>query len=278
VRARAPSADWGRVGEPPPAPDPLTRPALDSHCHLDLMDVPIDQVVAQARAVGISKVLTVGIDAASSEWQMHAASSYDDVFAAVAIHPNEVVNAAEGDWDGIEALSAHDKVVAIGETGLDHYRTAADGWLAQEESFRRHIDIAKRTGKALVIHDRDAHDDVMRVLEAEGAPEHVVFHCFSGDEKFASRCVDAGHVLSFAGNITFKNADDLRAAARVTPLEQMLVETDAPFLTPMPYRGRPNAPYLVPLTVRAIAAVKAVDADEISAGVCSAARTVFGFG
>jgi TatD DNase family protein len=167
-------------------------------------------------------------------------------------------------------------VRAIGETGLDHYRTGEDGRAEQEASFRRHIDLAKRMGKALVIHDRDAHEDVLRVLTEEGAPDTVVFHCFSGDADFARRCVDAGHVLSFAGNVTFKNASDLRAAAAVTPREQLLVETDAPFLTPMPYRGRPNAPYLIPLTVRCLAEVQRVDEDTIAAAVSATAERVFG--
>jgi TatD DNase family protein len=165
----------------------------------------------------------------------------------------------------------------VGETGLDHYRTTSDGWEKQEESFRRHIVIAKESGKALVIHDRDAHDDVLRVLESEGAPDRVVFHCFSGDEDFARRCVDRGYVLSFAGNITFKNAQDLRDAAAVTPLEQMLVETDAPFLTPMPYRGRPNAPYLVPITVRALAVATGNTPDAVAAGVSATAARIFGW-
>jgi TatD DNase family protein len=198
----------------------------------------------------------------------------------VALHPNEVpVLAERGELEAalaeIEALAARDVVRAVGETGLDHFRTGADGWARQEESFRRHIAIAKDAGKALVIHDRDAHDDVLRVLQVEGAPDRVVFHCFSGDADFARRCADAGYVLSFAGNVTFGNAQALRDAAAVTPLEQMLVETDAPFLTPMPFRGRPNAPYLVPLTVRAIAQVRGADEAEVAAGVTATAARVF---
>jgi TatD DNase family protein len=266
-----------REGDPPPAPEPLTAAAVDSHCHLDIMGLPVDEVMRQARAVGIARVVTIGIDAETSRWQVDAAAEHDDVYAAVAIHPNEVVNATATDWDRIDDLAGDARVVAVGETGLDHFRTPEDKWVVQEESFRRHIDIAKRHGRALVIHDRDAHDDVLRVLESEGPPQHVVFHCFSGDENFARRCVDAGYVLSFAGNVTFKNADDLRAAAGVTPMDQLLVETDAPFLTPMPYRGRPNAPYLVPLTVRAIAQVKAVDTADVANGVSATAERVFGW-
>ena len=266
-----------REGEPPPAPEPLPAPAIDSHCHLDIMGLPIDQEMRDAQAVGINRVVTIGIDAATSQWQVDAAATHDDVYAAVAVHPNEVVNAAHDDWDRIELMAAAPRVVAVGETGLDHFRTPEDKWAEQEASFRRHIDIAKRHNKALVIHDRDAHEDVLRVLDAEGAPQHVVFHCFSGDADFARRCVDAGYVLSFAGNVTFKNAEDLRAAVQVTPLGQLLVETDAPFLTPMPYRGRPNAPYLVPLTVRAIADVKGAPAADVAEAVTGTAERVFGW-
>ena len=265
----------GRGGDAPPAPDPLTTPAFDSHCHLDLMDTSVEQTLAQAKTVGIERVVTIGIDVPSSQWSVDAADAHPDVFAAVAIHPNEAMTADEAAWESIAVLGKAPRVVAIGETGLDHYRTAEDGWSAQEESFRRHIAIAKRTGKALVIHDRDAHDDVLRVLDAEGAPEHVVFHCFSGNGDFARRCADHGYVMSFAGNVTFKNAEDLRDAARVAPLDLLLVETDAPFLTPMPHRGRPNAPYLVPLTVRALAEVKGVTADDVAAAVSATGARVF---
>jgi TatD DNase family protein len=266
---------FARDGDPPPAPDPLPRPALDSHCHFDLMDVPVADAVAQARAVGIERMVTVGVDVETSRWQVETAEQYDEVYAAVAVHPNEAPSANEADWAEIEKLAAHPKVVAIGETGLDHYRTGEEGRPRQEESFRRHIDIAKRTGKALMIHDRDAHDDVFRVLDSEGAPDRVVFHCFSGDAAFARRCADRGYVMSFAGNVTFKNADELRAAAAVAPADLILVETDAPFLTPMPYRGRPNAPYLVPLTVAALAGVRREDVGAVAEAITATAARVF---
>jgi len=269
--------DAGRKGEPPPAPDPLSTPALDSHCHLDLMQTEIDAVMSAAKAVGIERVVQIGIDVASSRWSADLAAARDDVWAAVAIHPNEAPHADEAAWTAIAELAEQPRVVALGETGLDHYRTEDDGWHAQETSFRRHIGIAKDVGKAVVIHDREAHDDVLRVLESEGAPDTVVFHCFSGDADFAKRCIDQGHTLSFAGNITFKNAQDLRDAVLVTPLDQMLVETDGPFLTPMPYRGRPNSPYLVPITVRAIAELKGLSEDEVAAGVTATAARVFGW-
>jgi TatD DNase family protein len=267
----------GRTGEPPPAPEPLGVAAVDSHCHLDLMEVDVAEAVRAAQAVGIARMVTVGIDVPTSRWQVAVADEHDDVFAAVAVHPNEAAAADEVAWDAIAELARHDKVVAVGETGLDHFRTPEQGWARQEESFRRHIAIAKESGKALVIHDRDAHDDVLRVLESEGAPERVVFHCFSGDAQFARQCADAGYVMSFAGNVTFGNAQPLREAAAVAPLDLLLVETDAPFLTPMPYRGRPNAPYLVPITVRAIAAARGDQPDDVAAAVTANAARVFGW-
>jgi TatD DNase family protein len=266
-----------REGEAPPAPPRLAVPAIDSHCHLDLMKTDVAEVMAAAREVGIERVVQIGIDVPSSRWSVELAESRDDVWAAVAVHPNEAPSATEAEWAEIARLAAQPRVVAVGETGLDHFRTEDSGWSAQEESFRRHIAIAKQTGKAVMIHDREAHDDVLRVLESEGAPERVIFHCFSGDADFARRCADRGYVMSFAGNVTFKNAQDLRDAAAAAPLDQLLVETDAPFLTPMPYRGAPNAPYLVPLTVRAIAAVKGIDEAEVAAAVTATAARVFGW-
>jgi TatD DNase family protein len=271
------SRDAKRDGEPPPAPLPLSAPALDSHCHLDLMKTDVEEIMAAARAVGIERVVQIGIDVPSSRWSVDVAGSREDVWAAVAVHPNEASSAAEDEWDEIARLAAHPRVVAIGETGLDHFRTEESGWVRQEESFRRHIAIAKQSGKAVMIHDREAHDDVLRVLEREGAPAQVIFHCFSGDAEFARKCADRGYVMSFAGNVTFKNAQDLRDAAAAAPLDQLLVETDAPFLTPMPYRGAPNSPYLVPLTVRAIAEVKGIDEAEVAAAVTATAARVFGW-
>lgn len=264
-----------REGEAPPPPPSLATPAIDSHCHLDLMNLDVDQVMAAANAVGIERVVQIGIDVPSSRWSVELADSRDDVWAAVAVHPNEAHAADDEVWEQIAELAAAPRVVAVGETGLDHFRTEEGGWQSQEESFRRHIAIAKQSGKAVMIHDREAHDDVLRVLESEGAPERVIFHCFSGDAAFARKCADRGYVMSFAGNVTFKNARDLRDAAALAPLDLLLVETDAPFLTPMPYRGAPNSPYLVPLTVRAIAEAKGLTEDEIATAVTATAARVF---
>ena len=268
----------GRVGEPPPLPEPLPVPVLDSHAHLDLMDADLDEALDAARSVGIDVVVQVGVDLPSSRWSAEVAGRYDDVHAAVALHPNEAAQGAATDeaLREVEQLASLPQVKAVGETGLDHFRTpGADGRRLQEQSFRAHIAIAKRTGTALVIHDRDAHDDVVRVLLEEGAPDRVVFHCFSGGPDLARTCAEHGWFMSFAGPVTFKANDDLREAVRTAPTELLLVETDAPFLTPMPYRGRPNAPYLVPLTVRSMAATKGLDVDELCAALAANGRRAF---
>ena len=270
----------------PPAPEPLRVPVLDSHTHLDITideggeggPATVEDAVAAARAVGVDRLVQVGVDVPSSRWALDVAERNDAVLATVALHPNAAPRLPDLDaaLREIEALASHPRVRAIGETGLDYFRTGEDGRKAQHESFRAHISIAKRYGKALVIHDRDAHADVLRVLDEEGAPEHVVMHCFSGDESFARECLDRGFVLSFAGTVTFSNAAPLRVAAAITPLDGLLVETDAPYLTPMPFRGRPNASYLIPLTVRALAEVCQVDLDRLCTAISANGERVFG--
>ncbi|OAA25109.1 TatD DNase family protein [Frankia sp. EI5c] len=274
--------DWvarnsGRVGDPPPPPDPLAVPAVDAHCHLDLMDTPVAEAVAAARAVGITRMVTVGVDLETSRWQAEIAAAHPEVWAAVAIHPNEAASGVdEATFEAIAKLARADGVVAVGETGLDYFRTPPERHAAQQESFRRHIAIAKETGRALMIHDREAHDDTLRILAAEGAPERVVFHAFSGDAAMARTCADAGYVMSFAGNVTFKNAGELRAAAAVAPRDLLLVETDAPYLTPAPWRGRPGGPYLVPLTLRLLAQTRGEQVDDLAAAVAANAERTFG--
>jgi TatD DNase family protein len=259
-----------REGEAPPAPEPLPVAVADAHCHLDLMGQPIAEALLAAQAVGVERIVTIGIDVETSRWAVEAAATSDDVYAAVAVHPNEAAEGVSDDvLDELAKLACLPGVVAIGETGLDHFRTDEDGHAAQEESFRRHIALAKETDRTLVIHDRDAHDDVLRVLAEEGAPERTIFHCFSGGPELARACADHGYLMSFAGNVTFKNADDLRAAAAVAPADLLLVETDAPFLTPTPYRGRPNAPYLIPLTMRTLAEVRGEALDQLCADVAA---------
>ena len=259
----------------------LPRPALDSHTHLDMIDRPVAGVVAAARAAGIARVITVGTTLESSRWSAACAAEHDEVYAAVAIHPNNTVAAvaagltAEQVLTQIEALAAHPKVVAVGETGLDYYRDYAAPDV-QRWWFREHIAIAKRTGKALMIHDREAHADVLRMLAEEGPPDRVVFHCFSGDVPMVKQCAEAGYVMSFAGNVTFTNAQPLRDAAAAAPADLILAETDAPFLTPVPNRGRPNEPALVADTLRCLAGVKQMEVADLCDLVTATARRAFG--
>ena len=268
-----------RDGSPPPVPEPLAVAVADSHCHLDIMGGDVGEQLALARTVGIDTVVQVGVDLPSSRLAAELAARHGSVWAAVALHPNEAGRGAAtpAALDEIAMLAELPGVLAIGETGLDHFRTGPDGHRLQEESFRAHIQIAKQSGRALVIHDRDAHDDVLRVLLDEGAPERVVFHCFSGDAAMARVCAEHGFYLSFAGPVTFKPNDALREAAALCPVDRLLVETDAPFLTPMPFRGRPNAPYLVPLTVRSLAETRGQDVDELCGAVAANGRRAFGY-
>jgi TatD DNase family protein len=259
----------------PSPPSPLPRPALDAHTHLDMIDLPVASVVAAARAAGIVRVVTVGTDLETSRWSARRAQEHDGVYAAVAIHPNETAAADPSALAGIEALAALPRVVAVGETGLDYYRDHADPGV-QRRWFREHIAIAKRAGKALMIHDRDAHADVLRILEQEGPPPRVVFHCFSGDVAMVKQCAEAGYVMSFAGNVTFTNAQPLRDAAAAVPPELLLAETDAPFLTPVPNRGRPNAPAQVANTLRCLAEVKGMDLADLCDAVTATAERTFG--
>jgi len=259
-------------------PPPLGAPLVDTHTHLDITAAQGQYSVADlldlAQRCGVTAVIQVGVDLPSSRWAAAIAEEYPQVWAAVALHPNEVPALAAGGLlqealGHIEELAALPQVRAVGETGLDYFRTDERGRPVQQESFRAHIDIAKRYGRTLVIHDRDAHDDVVRVLLDEGAPERVVFHCFSGDAAMARICADNGWFVSFAGVVSFKNAEPLREALRVTPGDSLLVETDAPFLTPTPFRGRPNASYLIGHTVASMADTLAMDPIEL-AGILSA--------
>lgn len=269
----------------PAAPEPLPVPVYDNHAHLEIVDgdEPLDLAAQLARAdeVGVIGVIQAGGDIDSSRWSAWAAASHPRVLAAVAIHPNEApAYQAAGRLDEaiavIDELAAQPRVRAIGETGLDFFRTEAEGLPAQYESFEAHIALAKTHDIAMQIHDRDAHDEVLATLERVGAPDRTVFHCFSGDVDMARIAADRGYYLSFAGNVTFKNAQNLRDALAVTPLERILVETDAPFLTPTPHRGRPNAPYLIPVTVRFLAAELGVELDELCARIAANTLAVYG--
>lgn len=280
--------------ERPPVPEPLPHPVVDNHCHLDISRDGRGAAAWDAReaidaavAVGVRRIVQIGCDLPGARWAVAAAAEHPELVAGVALHPNEAPRileaggraALEAAWDEIEQLAgAHPKVRAVGETGLDAFRTGAEGRAAQVESFRRHVDIAKRLDKTLVIHDRETHDEVLEVIDSEGAPERWVMHCFSGDAAFARACLDRGAHLSFAGTVTFKNAEPLREALRIAPRDRVLVETDAPYLTPAPHRGRTNASYLVPLTVRLMAAERGDDLGELCAAIDANTEAAFGGG
>ncbi|MCW2810917.1 MAG: AraC family transcriptional regulator [Friedmanniella sp.] len=268
----------------PDRPDPLPSPVVDTHCHLDVTQEvsglePAD-ALARAASVGVTRLVQVGCDVEGSRWAVAAAQRFDAVVASVALHPNDAARLGAGLADGlaaIEALAGADRVRGVGETGLDYFRTTeADAQARQRESFAAHIALAGRYDKTLVIHDRDAHADVLDVLDAEGVPDRMVMHCYSGDADFARACLDRGAYLSFAGTVTFKNNHHLRDALAVTPPDRVLVETDAPFLTPTPLRGRPNASYLVPLTVRFLAATLGRDLDGLCRALDANAEAAFG--
>jgi TatD DNase family protein len=271
--------------KPAPIPAPLNSKTVDSHAHLELIhnsepDSPlIKQTLDEAAAVGIDRVVQVGYSADQSIWSVKCAESFvGRVLAAVALHPNEapVVDDLEKDLKVIEELASHPRVRAIGETGLDFFRTAEDLQEKQKYSFRRHIKIAKDHNKALVIHDRDAHRAVLDLLIEEGAPSNTIFHCYSGDAAMAKECISNKYVLSFAGTVTFKNAPELREAVALVPIELLLVETDSPFLAPMPNRGSLNTPAQIPNTLRAIADVRGESADYLAAAISENAERIFG--
>jgi TatD DNase family protein len=271
--------------KPGPIPAPLNSKTVDSHAHLELIhnsepDSPlIKQTLDEAAAVGIDRVVQVGYSAEQSIWSVKCAEAFvGRVLAAVALHPNEapVVDDLEKDLKVIEELASNPRVRAIGETGLDFFRTAEDLQEKQKHSFRRHIKIAKDHNKALVIHDRDAHRAVLDLLIEEGAPSNTIFHCYSGDAAMAKECISNKYVLSFAGTVTFKNAPELREAVALVPIELLLVETDSPFLAPMPNRGSLNTPAQIPNTLRAIADVRKESADYLAAAISENAERIFG--
>ncbi|SDS41488.1 TatD DNase family protein [Nocardioides scoriae] len=282
------AATAGRVPEGRPGlPEPLPHPVVDNHCHLDVTRgeeeaLAVADALALSASVGVPRVVQVGCDLEGSAWAVATAEAHPQVVAAVALHPNEAPLLAEqGRLDDalaeIERLArSSDRVRAVGETGLDRFRTGPEGTAAQQHSFRAHVELARRLDRTLVIHDRDAHDDVLRVLDEVGVPDRWVMHCFSGDAAFARACLDRGAHLSFAGTVTFKNAASLREALRVAPLDRVLVETDAPYLTPAPHRGRTNASYLVPLTVRAMAETRGDDLEELCRALDANTETAFG--
>jgi TatD DNase family protein len=257
--------------EPPPIPERLA-PLIDAHTHLDACGAEtaddVRAILDRAGSAGVQAVVTIADDLDAARWAARAADWDPRVYAAVALHPtraNALDDAAKAE---LEALAAHPRVVAVGETGMDMYwpgklEGCADP-AEQRDGFAWHIDLAKRTGKPLMIHNRDADAEVLDVLAAEGAPETVIFHCFSSDADMARICAANGWMVSLSGTVSFRNAHALREAATVVPVELLLVETDAPFLTPHPFRGAPNESYCLPYTVRALADVLDRPAAELA--------------
>ena len=271
--------------QPAPLPEPLPVPTVDAHAHIEIVtnDAPdsdaVCQVLDDAKSVNVDRIVQVGYSAEQSQWCVDMANAFPGrVLAAVALHPNEapVVPDLEVDWEIIEKLAQEPRVRAIGETGLDYFRTEPALRKRQQDSFKWHIDLAKRTNKALVIHDRDSHDDVLSILLEVGAPEKTVFHCFSGDVEMAKICIDRGYILSFAGTMTFKNAPALRDALKLVPHDQLLVETDSPFLAPMPHRGALNTPAQIANIVRAMAVERNEDVAELATALSVNAERIFG--
>jgi TatD DNase family protein len=273
--------------EYPPLPEKLTTTTFDAHCHLDIEDedifMSVEDSLAKAKAVGITGIVQVGVDVPSSKWAVKTAKEFSQIHATVALHPNDApliaLEKGESALDEaiaeIAELAKEDVVRAIGETGVDFFRTSEEGRAFQEKSFRAHIQIANKLNKPVMVHDRDAHLDALRILDDEKA-QQVIFHCFSGDKDFAQELVKRGWYLSFAGTCTFKNAQNLRDALQVTPLENVLVETDAPFLTPMPYRGYPNSSYMIPLTLATMAKEMNVDINTVADATRTNAEKLFG--
>ena len=268
-----------------PSPEPLPVAVVDAHAHIEIItntapdSQEVRQVLDDAASVGVDRIVQVGYSAEQSQWCADLAELYPGrVLAAVALHPNEapVVKDLQKDLAIIEKLAYLPRVRAIGETGLDYFRTPPELRGVQQDSFRWHIDLAKKTNKALVIHDRDSHEDVLSLLLEVGAPEKTVFHCFSGDVEMAKTCIERGYILSFAGTMTFKNAPALREALKLVPHEQLLVETDSPFLAPAPHRGKQNTPAQIPTIVRAMAAERGEDLAELCTALSVNSERVFG--
>ena len=271
--------------EQAPLPEALPVPTVDAHAHIEIVtneahdSDAVRKVLDDAKSVNVDRIVQVGYSAEQSQWCVDMANAFPGrVLAAVALHPNEapVVADLEADWAIIEKLAQEPRVRAIGETGLDYFRTPPELRKRQQDSFKWHIDLAKRTNKALVIHDRDSHEDVLSVLLEVGAPEKTVFHCFSGDVEMAKTCIERGYILSFAGTMTFKNAPALREAVKLVPHDQLLVETDSPFLAPMPHRGALNTPAQIANIVRAMAAERNEDVAELATALSNNAERIFG--
>ncbi len=268
-----------------PLPEPLPVPTVDTHAHIEIItdtapdSIEVQEIIEEARSVNVDRIVQVGYSAEQSRWCVAAAEKWNNsILAAVALHPNEApkVPDLEADWAIIEELAQHPRVRAIGETGLDYYRTPPELRPRQQESFKWHIELAKKTKKALVIHDRDSHEDVLSILLEVGAPEKTIFHCFSGGVAMARICIERGYILSFAGTLTFKSALELREALKLVPIQQLLVETDSPFLAPSPHRGAENTPAQIANIVRAMAIERGDELGELANALSVNAEKLFG--
>src|SRR5215218_2359839 len=247
---------------------------IDTHCHLHLLETPAEEVVAGALAEGVGHLVDVGVDLDSSRQAAANAARLPQVSATAGVHPHDADTLDAPTLDGLRRLLADERVVGVGETGLDYYRDHSPR-PAQRAAFAAHVRLARELDKALVVHNREAFADVLAILDGEGAPERVVFHCFTGDERAAARVVEAGWYVSFAGTVTFRNAPEQRAACAVVPLDQMVLETDSPFLSPHPYRGRPNRPGRVAVTAQTVAEVHGVPVEEVADRTTGSAARAF---
>lgn len=256
--------------------DPIPLVYTDTHCHLTHVPTGVRAAVQHARAEGVQTLVTVGTDLASSAECVRIATAHEGVYAAVGIHPNDAIEATDGVLARIEELAAHPSVVAVGETGLDWFREGAPR-VRQRESFRSHIRIARDNDKTLVIHDREAHDDIVAILTDEMPLPRVVFHCFSGETDLVRTCADNGWFMSFAGNVTFRNAVPLQKAAAEVPVDLLLAETDSPYLTPHPHRGKPNSPAMVTVTTAFLAGLHDMDVEEMARRTSANAVRAFAF-
>ena len=246
---------------------------VDSHCHLPGNPADADAIVDRGRAGGVEWMVCVGTDLATSRAAVTLAQRRDDVVATVGLHPHDAVD-LESVWDDLVTLAADPAVVAIGEAGLDHHYEHSPG-PEQAAAFRAQIRLAHELDRALVIHTREAWDETFAILDEEGVPRRTVFHCFTGGPAEAAACTDRGAYLSFSGIVTFKSAADVRAAAAAAPPDRILVETDSPFLAPVPYRGQTNEPAWVAVVGAEVARVRGDAVESVATRTRHAADQVF---
>ncbi|HZD73914.1 MAG TPA: TatD family hydrolase [Actinomycetota bacterium] len=247
---------------------------VDTHCHLSMLEEGVEAVLGRARAAGVGHVVDVGVDLESSRTAAANAGRFEGVSATAGVHPHDAVRLTPETLRALRELLAGERVVAVGETGLDYFRDHSPRDV-QRAAFATHVRLARELDKALVVHCREAFAEVMAILDSEGAPPRVVMHCFSGDAAMAERVLAAGYHVSFAGTVTFKNAPRLREACAVVPLDRMVLETDSPYLSPHPFRGRPNSPERLAVTAQTVAAVHGVDVERVAEATTATAAHAF---